>query len=182
MRRVICIVGISGVGKTTFINSLKSEIMFQYLSAGSIIKAQRELESQKLQERDTLRHQNIDENQRLLIDGFHNQLDEIQNLILLDGHTVIDTTEGLRAIPSDVFEALGINEFIMLHDSPDVIARRRSADKSRQRPQLSVQTIEEHQNSTIVATAQISRELNIPLLLTSSKLLKDIVIPVLKSV
>jgi adenylate kinase len=71
MSRVVCIVGISGVGKTTLINHLNESVDFQHLSAGQIIKKQRESEIGKAQEHDRLREQNIDENQRLLIDGLY---------------------------------------------------------------------------------------------------------------
>jgi len=181
MTRKICVVGISGVGKTTFINNLKSEISFQHLSAGSIIKTQRELKNQNPQGRDALRNLDMDENQLLLIDGFNKQLDKSQNIALLDGHTVIDTSDGLQPIPAKVFSELKIDAFLMLQDDPELIQQRRLADSSRQRPQLSAQEIKEHQDFAILATGEISRILAIPLMITSSSSFNDSVISFMKS-
>lgn len=41
--------------------------------------------------------------------------------VILDGHTVIDTQNGLVRIEPSVFGALGIQKFVLVVDGPDAI-------------------------------------------------------------
>lgn len=168
MTLVIAIVGISGVGKSTFISKLEGKISFQHLSAGQIIRTQRERENARLQDHDTLRKLDIDENQRLLIDGFQNQVDASREIVLFDGHTVIDTPRGLQPIPTEVFNALGIQAFIFLQESPETIGERRNKDASRSRPIIPANEISEHQTFSISTTTEICRKLEVPLLIINT--------------
>lgn len=156
----VIFVGLSGVGKSTLIENLKRSLDFQHLSAGSIIRSERTLVETEAS-RDTLRLRDIDENQRLLIDGFHRARDTSRSLIVLDGHTVIDTPTGLRPIPDTVFEQLGIHLFIYVKASPEDIQERRLMDKTRERPGLSLEEISSQQEMAKVLTEQIARRLSV---------------------
>jgi len=153
----VIIVGLSGVGKTTFIQELKEFLTFQHLSAGSIIKNEKERLAQDIQ-RDKLRFQDIADNQKLLVDGFHNEKDKDTPLIILDGHTVIDTPQGLEPIPANVFKLLEIDMFVFLGAKPEVIKRQRENDDSRNRPKIDIEAIDQQQQIAIKLTRKISQE------------------------
>ena len=67
-QRVVAFTGISGVGKTTFLKKFTEQMAFQHVTGGSLIAAARNAVSDS---RDDLRYSDLDENQRLLIQGFH---------------------------------------------------------------------------------------------------------------
>ena len=158
---IIAIVGISGVGKTTFIDGLKTRFDFQHLSAGTLIGAEKKRRMEDI-ERDSLRLSDIAINQELLINGFLRAKDERNSLIVLDGHTVIDTPQGLKPIPTDVFGKLGVQGFIFLKASPSVILAQRDNDQLRDRPLLTIDQISDQQERALCITQEIGLELGIP--------------------
>lgn len=128
IQKTIALVGISGVGKTTFLKNLASELTFQHLTAGTLISEGKSLERE---DRDKLRLSNINENQRLLILGFHRARDPNIPFVVMDGHVVIHGAEGLEIIGSDVFEALGIDAMMHLVAPPERILENRLKDAGR---------------------------------------------------
>lgn len=165
--RTILVTGISGIGKTTFINSLGHNGSIQFLSAGSLIKAERERLKDEIH-RDMLRFADIGENQKLLIEGFRRTKDHTASLVLLDGHTVIDTQDGLVQIPTEVFSALEIDMFVFLEDEPQLILDRRANDKSRTRPKLAIDILAQHQTEALGITRKIATEMSAPLQVVSA--------------
>lgn len=155
----VALVGISGVGKTTFLERLAQEVAFQHLTAGSLISAARTSEST---DRDQLRLSNLDDNQQLLIKGFHLSCDQNMPFVVMDGHAVIHSATGLEVIGSEVFAALGIAAMVHLVADPKRILENRENDITRSRPHLSEQQLEEHQNCSILATAKVCEALEIP--------------------
>lgn len=141
-QRTIAFTGISGVGKTTFLNKLADFIAFQHLTGGSLIAAARATAPDG---RDTMRHADLDENQRLLIEGFALARDPKVELIIMDGHVAIDAGKGLTKISSEVFKALGVMAMLHLEADPNRIAENRSKDTSRSRPRYDLGTLEQHQ-------------------------------------
>ncbi len=139
---VIAFTGISGVGKTTFLLELANLVPFQHLTAGSLIAAAREAASDR---RDDLRCNDLDENQRLLIDGFSVARDLKAELVVIDGHVVIDDGESLVKLPNDVFRALDIAMMVHLEAEPRRIANNRAKDNSRSRPKYEPETLRRHQ-------------------------------------
>jgi adenylate kinase len=81
----------------------------------------------------------------------------------LDGHTVIDTPNGLVRIEPSVFGALGIHKFVLVVDSPDAIHRRRAADTTRKRPVRSAAELDKHQSEALLAAYAAAFSLGIPL-------------------
>lgn len=158
-QKVIAVVGISGVGKTTFLKRLACEIKFQHLTAGTLISVGRSLGKE---DRDKLRLSDIDENQRLLIGGFHHAKDQNCPFIIMDGHVVIDTGSKLERISSDIFDALGIDAMVHLVADPKHLFDHRLNDTDRKRPALSEQQLKEHQDTSLQAAQEVCEALDIP--------------------
>lgn len=162
---VVALVGISGVGKTTFLRELAQEVQFQHLTAGSLISAAKASEGT---DRDRLRLSNIDENQRLLVAGFHLARDLSAPLLIVDGHVVIHAADDLHTIGADVFAELGTMGMIHLTASPERIAANRANDTRRDRPRLSNDELERHQNASLANATALCETLGMPLLSTSA--------------
>ncbi|WP_296020650.1 ATP-binding protein [uncultured Agrobacterium sp.] len=131
-QRTIAFAGISGVGKSTFLRSAAKKIPFQHLTAGSLIGVARD------SERDRLRLQNIDENQRLLVAGFEMAKNSTKKLVVIDGHVIIDAGDGLQEINASVFAALGVGAIVHLEAEASQILTNREGDESRDRPRLTI--------------------------------------------
>ncbi len=161
MVHTVAVVGISGVGKTTLIRSLSDRLSFQHLSAGSLIGEEKARLAQML-DHDDLRLADIGDNQRLLIEGFRRQRNPSTLLVILDGHTVIDTLKGLEPIPAWVFAELHVQMFVFLRADPAQILKRRTSDKLRKRPVISVDEVARHQDFALEVTLSHARDLAVP--------------------
>jgi adenylate kinase len=159
MSTVAMIVGISGVGKTTFVHRLRADIDFQHLTAGSLIAASKAAVDS---ERDRLRLSDLDENQAQLIKGLSLARDPKASLILLDGHVVIHANDGLEELSSEVFNQLGVRGFLHLVSDPNQIAINRRNDVRRLRPALSLAELNTHQKASLETTERIAHSLTIP--------------------
>lgn len=160
---VVAIVGISGVGKTTLINMLAAHISFQHLQASVLIREEMSRTETAKISTDSLRLNSIEDNQRLLISGFRQAVEAHSKLVLLDGHTVVDSNNGLIRISPNVFRELRVAMFIFLADHPEAIAQRRAKDVNRNRPIRSPYELAHHQDEALLNAFRATRELNIPL-------------------
>lgn len=161
MPRIIAVVGVSGVGKTTMLRTLCAKLDFQHLSAGKIIGDER-ARRQEETAHDELRLADINDNQNLLIQGFLTTAETNTKLVILDGHTVIHAKDKLQPIPPEVFGELGIGMFILIRGNVDTIEKQRKMDQNRSRPELSRSQIEEHQDFAIDVTKFCADELKVP--------------------
>lgn len=157
-QQIVAFVGLSGVGKTTFLRHLAEHIPFQHLTGGSLIAAARDA---RTDERDAMRHADLDENQRLLIDGFALARDTAARLVIMDGHVVIDSSAGLQELPADVFRALGIAKMVHLEAEPARISTNRSNDASRRRPTHDLETLSQHQLASRAHAKSIAAALSV---------------------
>jgi adenylate kinase len=157
-QRVIAFTGISGVGKTTFLGKFAELMAFQHVTGGSLIAAAK---NSAPNGRDTMRHADLDENQRLLIDGFALTRDVNADLIIIDGHVVIDDGDGLTKISSEVFNALEIVAMVHLESDPMRTAKNRSKDTSRLRPRYDAETLGQHQDVSRLHAKSIAEVLSI---------------------
>lgn len=165
-QKVIAITGISGVGKTTFIRKLAEQMPFQHLTGGSLIAR---AQAGTALSRDALRQFDLDENQRLLVEGFVAVRDGSANTVIFDGHAVIDGPDGLATIPFSVFEALGICLMVHLEADPVAIQRNRNQDHERTRPSLDPELLQDHQNQSRQHAKAIAQALAIDCLIIRSE-------------
>lgn len=154
----VALVGISGVGKTTFLKNVAKTCAFQHLTADSLIARAR---SAVPETRDDLRLSDVDENQSLLVRGFADACDPQVRLVILDGHVVIHTETGLVPIESRVFALLGIDLIAHLEGDPAQIHENRAQDHSRDRPVLSLDELRGHQVRSLAGARRVATDLGI---------------------
>lgn len=149
MTKVVAIFGLSGVGKSTLINNyISSNQNWHHLQAGQLIHS-----ALKNVEHDKLRLAGEDtvlKNQYLMVGAFWDKVrsNNLDNIIF-DGHSTIDMETDILDIPVDVIEQLFPYKLIFLKASPEIIMKRRSVDKSRDRPPLTKEEIEEQQDRAL---------------------------------
>ena len=161
--RIIALVGLSGVGKSTLLKRMASHIEFEHLQASVLIKSELKRTQSELQSSEGLRQGQVIDNQAALISGFLRTTEGMSGLVVLDGHTLIDAGEKLIEIPADVFRQIGVEHMIFLQEAPERIAERRGGDIGRKRPNRTVETLAYHQVQAIIVAARITLELDIPL-------------------
>ena len=157
-QKIVAFTGISGVGKTTFLKKVGNRVSFQHLTGGSLIAAARQADANQ---RDAMRHADLDENQQLLIDGFFATRDPQVGLVIMDGHVVIDNGDNLTELPSAIFRALGTSLMVHLEADPALIITNRSHDTARSRPKYNFETLNRHQSTSRNHAASIARDLGI---------------------
>lgn len=159
----IAFVGISGVGKSTFLKTAMSTTPFLHLEASKLIKEELALVQQQVETSEELRTGAVLDNQELLVRAFHRNISGHEGLVVLDGHTVVDTGSGLQRIPASVFAEMNVCSILFLQDDPEVIRSRRAADTMRFRPERSAQEIKTLQQEAMLTATDIARELGITL-------------------
>ncbi|MFG1180815.1 ATP-binding protein [Xanthobacter versatilis] len=174
-RKVVALTGLSGVGKSTLLEYARRTLIFELLQAGDLIKAERQERQGQYVAQDLLREGNIDDNQALLISGFMRSAPE-KGLIVLDGHTIIDTPDGLVEISPSVFSAIDVSRFVVLVDDAEKIALRRLSDTRRTRPSRSPQELAEHQERSVLAAYRAALALRVPLFIVPLNERRDIAV------
>jgi len=159
----IAFVGVSGVGKSTFLKTAMGTTPFMHLEASKLIKEELALVEQQVQTSEELRTGAVLDNQELLIRAFQRNTEGQEGSVVLDGHTVVDTGSGLQRIPASVFAEMNVRLILFLQDDPEVINSRRAADATRVRPEKTAQEIKTHQQEAMLAAADIALELDVPL-------------------
>ncbi|MEP1610531.1 MAG: AAA family ATPase [Roseobacter sp.] len=160
--RHVALVGVSGVGKSTFLRKCSETIEFLHLEASSLIKEQKRFIEGASATSEQLRAGVILDNQELLISAFKRRSDEEDRLCVLDGHTVIDTGCRLQKIPASVFGEIGIRKIIILQADPNDIQIRRQVDQTRERPQRTTAELQKYQEVVKEHTCEIGEILGIP--------------------
>lgn len=161
MRR-IALLGLSGVGKSTFLRALAEKVAFMHLQASDLIKAEHAYRHAQPQSSEALRTGAVLENQALLIAGFHRAAASATAPIVFDGHSVIDGRDGLIEIPGAVFAALDLAAISFLQADPATIAARRSQDTVRQRPLRDEVTLAKHQERAITVARRAADAIGCP--------------------
>lgn len=157
MARIIAVTGISGVGKTTFLTALRPHCSFQHLQASALIQSQHD------QSCASANKGAIAQNQDKLITAFNLARDPKANLVVIDGHTIIDTPDGLVRISAGVFRALEVSAIFYLYDAPAPISMRRACDTTRVRPQRSLQDLARQQKLGLLHGLRVAQSLGIPI-------------------
>ena len=161
--KVIGVVGISGVGKSTLIRRVADQSPVAHLQASELIKAEQERLGYAASTSEELRAGPVLSNQALLISGFQNAVNSCSGeTVLFDGHVLIDSGFELVEVPESVFAELKCDGIVVLTDDPDEIVRRRSADSARIRPIRLASEILDQQHKVVNRARCIARELDIP--------------------
>ncbi|MEW2914217.1 ATP-binding protein [Leisingera sp. JC11] len=158
-QQIVAFTGISGVGKTTFLRRLAKLIDFQHVTGGSLIAAAREAAPEA---RDAIRYADLDDNQRLLVQGFALTRDPNSELVVMDGHVVIDDGQELAKISSEVFRALGVSVMVHLETEPERISANREGDTSRSRPTYPSDILLQHQLISRLHAQAVADSMAIP--------------------
>ncbi|WP_251133905.1 AAA family ATPase [Rhodomicrobium sp. Az07] len=166
--------GVEGGPRRPGNENARRRLVFQHLQASDLIKAERRERQGKPVAHDLLREGNIDDNQALLISGFMRYAPE-DGLVVLDGHTVIDTPDGLVEISPSVFSAIDVSRFVVLVDDVEKIALRRLSDTRRTRPTRSHEELAEHQERSVLAAYRAALALSVPLFIVPLNEHPDIV-------
>lgn len=159
MTRRIALLGLSGVGKSTFIQTLRERTPLLHLQASGLIKAEQVYRAQNPDSSEALRTGAVIDNQELMIAAFRRLASNAETPIVFDGHSVIDGRNGLVEIPAAVFAELAPDAIFYLSAPPDIIAVRRFADAGRERPTRSVETLAEHQCFAHDAARRIAQQI-----------------------
>lgn len=157
-QQIIALLGISGVGKTTFLRLAQRTLPFQHLTAGSLINRAREAAT----DRDALRLQSVDLNQLLLLEGMALAIDPAFELVVLDGHAVVDGVTGLVSVGFEVFAKLGVCGIAHLEALPGRIKQNRESDGSRQRPLYEASELLRHQEASALEAQRIADHIGVP--------------------
>ena len=151
MAELYFITGISGVGKTWLIKQFVDQNdKFCRVSASKLI------ENAKAKNIDSLGNNNgplamqVDSNQALLLDELEKFISvKADKKILFDGHSVIDTVEGLVQIDVNVIDEIGPKKIIFLEDLPENILKRRQNDENRNRPRRTLEYLTSYQEASL---------------------------------
>lgn len=171
----IALVGVSGVGKSTYLKRCAETLSFLHLEASSLIKEQKQLIEGTFTTSEQLRTGAVLNNQELLISAYKRRTNSEEQLCVLDGHTVIDTGRGFQKIPANVFHEMNIEKFIVLVAEAAVIKKRREMDTERKRPIRSVTDIRDYQELVKSYTTEIGKTLGIPVVIIKQNAPVDII-------
>jgi adenylate kinase len=159
----IAVLGISGVGKSTFVQKMAQEVPLFHLQASELIKA-RIAKNASRPSSEQLRQGPVMDNQRFMIEEFLERVSTTSELVVFDAHTIIDAPSGLVEVPVAVFRELGLDKLVFLYDDPELIAERRAKDAARVRPLRDGAELNSHQALAHSRAEIIGVELGVPLI------------------
>lgn len=154
--KVIFVAGIHAVGKSTACKVVSSEFGIPHCSAGQIIGSERSSAisgSSKLVA-------NVEDNQRLLIQGVNRLLES--GYLLLDGHFTVrrESDECIEPVQVDVFRDLRIGSIVLFTDAPEEISKRRYERDKVLQP---IETSRTHQDAEIAHAKHVANTLGLPM-------------------
>ena len=143
--KLIIIVGIPGVGKTTIIEKLIEYLVTLDIKSHISVFGSVMLDEAKkvgVKNRDELRTLSVKEQKKLQISAAN----KISNLkypfIFVDTHLFIKTSEGYcPGLPFDILNSLSPDQIILVEAKPEEIIERRNTDITRKRDNLSIDEI-----------------------------------------
>ena len=115
-------------GKSTLIGRLNKRTPLLHLQASALIKAEQAYRVQSPDSSESLRTGAVLDNQALMIAAFQRITADVEVPIVFDGHSIIDSDDGLVEIPPSVFAELSLDAIFYLSAVPHIIAKRRLAD------------------------------------------------------
>lgn len=145
--RVVAVLGISGVGKTTMVSTFIRHHPWAHSVRGSALLK----EASAVSDTEALRTasaSDIQANQDRLTSAFSElRRRHPDRHIIFDGHSLIDNDNGLVIVPTATFAQLAPSLILFVEDDPNAILTRRLADVRRVRPRRSVNEIAAHQHT-----------------------------------
>jgi adenylate kinase len=154
---VIFVAGVHAVGKTTLCKRAEQELGIAHYSASGLIRAEK---ASVIPEREKAVN-NVNDAQRLLIQGVARVKSLHAGRILLDGHFTLLTSDGcIEPVEVEVFRALDVDRAILIHDTPEAIAQRWQA---RDGLANSLDTIKTHQEAEFKNARHVAQTMAIPL-------------------
>lgn len=162
--RVVAILGVSGVGKTSMVSAYSRHYPSVHsVRASTLLKA-----AVLVPDTETLRTApapEIHDNQVRLASAFSELRSRYpERNIIFDGHSLIDNDETLVIVPVATFIQLAPNLIVFLEDDPEAIHVRRNMDEERLRPNRSVDEIATHQQTAKEAAFSYGAALSAPCL------------------
>lgn len=157
---VIFVGGIHGVGKSSLCAEVEASLGVAHHTASRIIKSA----VHGALACKTKVVENMNDNQRLLIDGFRESRKSATH-ILLDGHWTLQTSKGFEPIPVGVFRHLQINAGILVVDDGQAISDRAMKRDGRS---LSVAELTLHQSIELAHAQLVTKTLDLPLTILHS--------------
>jgi adenylate kinase len=162
MKRVVAVLGVSGVGKSTFVRAIGMRLPLLHLQASDLIKAAQARRQASVSTSEELRLGPVADNQQLLIDSFAEATATATGLVVFDGHAVIFGAS-ITEIAGSVFSNLGCSMLLVIEAAPSIIRSRRLGDIGRARPDLSEAEIGVQQQHATKAAVDIAKQLGIPI-------------------
>ncbi len=161
--KVVAVLGLSGVGKSTLVRKAGERKNILHLVASDLIKARLSQTSEQL------RQGAVWDNQALMLAEFADRLKNAgSTTIVFDGHSIIDTPDGLLEIPLSVFQAISPSAIVFIEAWPEVIAQRRASDTGRTRPARSAAELAQHQEIAKRRASLFAAELGAPFVAIAS--------------
>ncbi|MGC8630846.1 MAG: adenylate kinase [Thermoprotei archaeon] len=134
--KVIVVVGVPGVGKTTVINEAvrqgkEAGLQFQVLNFGDVM-LELALSQGLVENRDEIRKLKVDTQIALQAEAARNIAKRAVTLsVILDTHAIIKTSEGYwPGLPEPVVRALHPNHIVVVEADPEAIIARRVKDQT----------------------------------------------------
>jgi adenylate kinase len=153
LKRIVFVGGAHGVGKTTLCKTIAQSLGVTHRSAGELIKQYRE------QGQSGKQVLGVEENQIALIQALHELATEF---LILDGHfCVLDSANGVSAIPIQVFEHIDPVAAVVIYDDVTEIQRRL---KNRDSVEYDPDVLTRLQSDELNNAHAVCRQLAIPLL------------------
>jgi adenylate kinase len=168
MTNVIAVFGISGVGKTWLASRLAAQRGLLHVQAGELLRQAKAIVDGQATTAEELRTGPVLDNQTLLVRAFEEVRSGKERDIVFDGHSLIDTEAGLVEVPVEIIEGLRPAGIVFVRAAPQDIARRRSADLSRRRPQRSVEQLAQHQELALSVCCRYHTALALPIFVVAS--------------
>ncbi|NCO04301.1 MAG: AAA family ATPase [Alphaproteobacteria bacterium] len=173
-KRIVAVLGVSGVGKTTIINNFVSNYpLWLHIEAGKLLSnALPEIPYDALKD---LSDDAIIKNQFLIIDAFNKIVcqTEFKNIIF-NGHMIIEKKNNYLLLPCSILSDIGIDEIIHIKEKPQTILKFKLSDDSRDRVYLTEEIIRKIQEKSIAHARECSMKLNIPFKITKGEDLHEL--------
>jgi len=143
--KIVVVVGIPGVGKTTLINKIVEKIQDHVKSVNVTSFGTIMLEVAKengLHDRDELRKLPVLEQKKLQKIAAEKLSKIVSDVVIIDTHAFIKTPEGYNpGLPYPVLEIIEPTHFILVTAKTEEIYNRRMKDETRSRDKVSITTI-----------------------------------------